>query len=128
MFMFDSGSLDVCTWLLEQAGDVRKELACAKTWTGSTPLMWAAWSGTLPVIQVLIDAGADGLQVNNQKQNAAHWAAAAGHLDICKYLYQTFGREYFASVDSARMTAIDYASVNGHADLGSWVEQGAQNA
>ena len=53
-----------------------KSLAKAADGSGSTLLMHGAASGTVPIMQALIDAGADVNAKNSRAATALHWAAA----------------------------------------------------
>lgn len=52
-----------------------KTLAKAADGSGSSPLMHAAASGTVPIMQALVDAGADVNAKNSRAATALHWAA-----------------------------------------------------
>jgi len=119
-FIFCVGSFDVCRLLLKKAGDRRSEVANAKCWSQSTPLMWAAWSGSLPVVDLLVVHDADPHAVNSQGHSAAHWAAAAGHLHVCQYLYDTFGVDFMAE-DKNGKTPLFYATKYDRKDVEDWL-------
>ena len=77
----------MCTWMLQQAEERRRELANQPTWTSQgTPIMWASWAGSLHIIDLLVVHGANVDHVNVRGETALHWAAAAGHVDACKHL------------------------------------------
>lgn len=50
--------------------------------------MHAAWGGNVRLCELLIEQGGAKqlLYADKCGQNALHWAAAAGHLDVCQYL------------------------------------------
>lgn len=93
----------------------------------STPLMHAAWGGNLKLVQLLVVEGqADPLYADKHGQNALHWAAAAGHLEVCKWLVEARYREALERAtaegekealehgrtlepDNTGMTPLDYA-------------------
>ncbi|PWT79623.1 MAG: hypothetical protein C5B57_13640 [Blastocatellia bacterium] len=52
-----------------------KTLARAADGVGSTALMHAAYSGSIAIMQTLLDAGADVNATNARKASALHWAA-----------------------------------------------------
>lgn len=80
------GHANICRLFLDEAGDRAKELANAESYRGSTPLMWAVWSGGLDIVKLLLAKGADPSKRDNDGHNATEWAAAAGHLDVYDYL------------------------------------------
>lgn len=108
----------------------------------STPLMYAAWGGNLKLCQLLVEeGGADPLHTDKQGQNALHWAAAAGHLEVCQYLAGARYRESLlqASTEDEKelveflahgqimehdikgLTPLDYAIQYDHKDVIEWV-------
>ena len=90
------GSLDICRLLLEQSGERHVELANAPTTgSGSTPLHWAAWAGCTEIVDwLVVHGGADPHALNKRGANAAHYAAASGHLATCRYLYDRWGVDF----------------------------------
>lgn len=54
-----------------------RELARASDTSGSTPLMHAAYMGTVGIMRALLDAGADVNASNARKATALHWAVPA---------------------------------------------------
>lgn len=82
--------------------------------------MWAAWAGPLEVVLLFLNAGADPHSVNNKKQSAAHWAAAAGNLSICQCLHGLLGENFFQK-DADGKTALDYAETFGRTEVFRWL-------
>ena len=82
--------------------------------------MWAAWSGSLPVVDLLVVHGADPHAVNSQGANAAHWAAAGGHLHICQYLFDSLGVDFMLE-DKNGKTPLDYAIEYDRKDVEDWL-------
>lgn len=108
--------------MIEQAGSLREDLVNAGTWKKSTPLMWAAWAGSIDVAELLIDAGCKIDHYNNRKQNAAHWAAAAGQLAMCQLLWDKMGSDYFHQSDNDGKTPYDYAQQYNRAKVIQWLQ------
>ena len=55
---------------------------------GFTPLMIAALSGDLDVVQLLVEAGANVNAVDEYKNTALRKASENSHQDVLNYLYQ----------------------------------------
>ncbi|WP_442597983.1 ankyrin repeat domain-containing protein [Parapusillimonas sp. JC17] len=68
------GHLDTVQMLL-----ANKAIVNAPGPDGTTALMMAALSGKQPVVQALLDAGADPTMVNLKKQDAVFWARLRNH-------------------------------------------------
>ena len=81
--------------------------------------MWAAWSNSLRILDLLVVHGADPHAVNYMGANAAHWAAAAGHLDVCVYLYE-LGVDFLLT-DRAGKTPMEYAAEYNRQDVLDWM-------
>jgi ankyrin repeat protein len=102
------------------AGERQSELANALTYSQATPLMWAALTRNLPVIDLLVVHGADPHAINGEGANAAHWAASAGHLEVCQYLHERYGVNFLLK-DKYRKTPLDYAVAYDRKDVIDWL-------
>lgn len=104
--------------------------------TQSTPLMYAAWGGreegkggsscssNLELCRLLVEqGGADPRQVNCNGQNALHWAAAAGHLDVCQYLAAERYRSSLSLAAAAASLQEDDSSLAESIDHGCILEE-----
>jgi hypothetical protein len=117
------GHVDMCKFLLQRAGEKREALANSVTAAKHTPLMWACWSGSLDVANFLIDKGrADPFARNEAGATCAHFAASAGHLDMCVFL-QEFGLKFFgeSAQNNAGQTPLDCANSYGRSDVVDWI-------
>jgi ankyrin repeat protein len=52
----------------------------------STPLIYAAQTGHVEVVRVLLEGGANAESANVDQWNTLHYAAMNGHLDVCRLL------------------------------------------
>ena len=72
----------MCNYLLELRAEFsiipRRELIDSETKDGNTVLMWAAWSGSLDVVKLLVRNRADTAKANRNGCTVAHWAASGG--------------------------------------------------
>jgi hypothetical protein len=75
------GHLDTVKMLL-----ANKALVNAPGPDGTTALMMAAFSGSEPVVRVLLESGADATMQNLQKQDAADWARMRKHTALAAKL------------------------------------------
>ena len=83
------GHVHVCRYLLEQVvAPRRKEYVNILTKDGNSALMWAAWSGTLETVKLLVRHRAETNHANRNGCTVAHWAASGGNLRVCQYLYE----------------------------------------
>jgi ankyrin repeat protein len=114
---------NICRFLLDAASDdaQRHELANAVTWSGNTPLFWAAWSGNLDSVKLLVQNGADPLASNNKGCSAAHFAAAGGQLDVCKYLFHELQINFLNPIKEGGSTPLLYAMANNHKEVVDWM-------
>ncbi|CAL4969310.1 unnamed protein product [Urochloa decumbens] len=77
-----SGKMSVCTYLVEELlVDVN-----ASDDSGDTPLAYAVRSGTLDIVQYLLDHGANPDEPNGKGSTSLHLAAAGGNCEIVKAL------------------------------------------
>ena len=89
------GHVHVCRFLLDQVPTrQRKEYVNTLTKDGNSALMWAAWSGTLETVKLLVRHRASTDHVNRNGCSVAHWAASGGDLAVCQYLYDTVGVDF----------------------------------
>ena len=114
------GHANICRLFLEEAGDRATELADVECYSGSTPLMWAAWSGSLDVVRLLISHGADPHKKNRNECNVAHWATAGGNLEVCKYLHDELGASFEEESIKCRKP-LSHAVSSGHHNVAEWL-------
>lgn len=108
--MGHGGSYDVCQVLLQQLHDDQKNTALmvnARTYEGRTPAMWAAWSNSVPILDLLKIHGADLCALDDNNRHAGHFASAAGHVEALEYL-RHHGLDVSAW-DATGRTPLDYA-------------------
>ena len=115
--------------MLENAGERRSELANQPTWTSrSTPVMWASWAGSISIVNLLVVHGAHANVQDAWGETALHWAAAAGHLDVCQYLFDHhhhhLGRtEVSKEPDQSGQTPLDYDKLYQRKDVVDWLTE-----
>lgn len=114
------GHSNICQFFLDQADDRAPELLDIECYSGSTPLMWAAWAGSLDVVKLLVSRGADLRKKNRNDASVAHWAAAGGNLDMCRYLYDEFGVR-FDEKDKEGNNPLHHAVSSSHHDVSEWL-------
>lgn len=124
-FAGGGGSFDVCRWILEQAGEDREAVAnLASGESKSTPLMWAAWAGSLEIVDLLLLHGANLEHTDGKGRNAFHWSAAAGHMDVVEFLMkQRGGREGLNHVDHDGKCPVDYARMYDRQDVARGIDE-----
>jgi len=119
------GHIEICRYLLDSIKDSksRKDLANAQTKDGNSVLMWAAWSGTLDVVKLLVRCRADATNVQNRNGcTVAHWASSGGSLEVCKYLFETVGVD-FTTQNYAGNTPLSHAVAYGRVDVVRWLKE-----
>jgi Ankyrin repeats (3 copies)/Ankyrin repeats (many copies) len=116
------GHFDVCEYLISQVHPhERKEYVNVGTaGDGNTPLMWAAWSGTLATVQLLMRYRADPTRINKNGCSVSHWAASGGNLQVCKYLHDVVNVD-FSAPNHGGNTPLTHAVAFGRADVVRWL-------
>ena len=115
------GHLDVCRFLLAKVdGDAKRKLINQLTKDGNSVLMWAAWSGTLDVVKLLVRNRADALVANRNGCTVAHWASSGGNLEVCKYLAETIGIDFTISNHGGN-TPLTHAVAFGRVEIVEWL-------
>jgi ankyrin repeat protein len=97
-----------------------KDLANALTQDGNSPLMWAAWSGSLDTVKLLIRHCAEWDRANRNGCTVAHWAASGGSLDVCQYLYTVVGVNFWQP-NYGGNTPLTHAVAFGRVDIVHWL-------
>jgi ankyrin repeat protein len=129
------GHVEVCRNLLEHVRQIHQErqqqnvpnhtisvldYVNQATYDGNSALMWAAWSGTLDTVKLLVRNRADASIQNRNGCTVAHWAASGGNLAVCQYLYNVahvdFGRPNFGG-----NTPLTHAVAFGRTSVVSWL-------
>jgi hypothetical protein len=115
-----AGHATIIDFFLDQADDQAAELVDIECYSGSTPLMWAAWAGSMDVIKILVARGADPHKKNRNDSNVAHWAAEGGNLETCRYLHDHLSVR-FDEEDKEGKAPYNHAASNGHLDVAEWL-------
>jgi len=76
------GDADEILHLIYNGANVSGEFGAAK----SNPMHWAAWSGDIECIKILLNNGADINCQNRHGYAPLHWASIRGHLKALNYL------------------------------------------
>jgi len=121
------GHENVCKFLMENCGgpNVQRDVVNALTKDGNSVLMWAAWSGTLEVVKLMVRHRADSFVKNRNGCSVAHWAASGGNLDLCKYLYSAQNID-FSEGNNAGNTPLSHAVAYGRNDVVKWLKDELQ--
>lgn len=115
------GYVDVCRYFLEQLDKNQvKQLINTVTKDGNSVLMWAAWSGTLDVVKLLVRNRADARLSNRNGCTVAHWAASGGNLPVCRYLAETVGVD-FTEPNCGGNTPLAHAVAFARTDVVDWL-------
>ncbi len=95
--------------LIRQGADIN---SVAIESTGDFPLGMAAVGGHLPVVQYLVEMGADKDTANNSGVTPLYFAAQGGSLEVVQYLLQEGADKNQADIDG--MTPLFIAASGGH--------------
>ena len=121
------GHVLICEFLLSQwdaptfvANITRREYVNAATLDGNSALHWAAWSGTLETVKLLVRYRANVHHANRNGCTVAHWAASGGNLDVCKYLHSICGVD-FSEPNAGGNTPLTHAVAFGRANVVEWL-------
>jgi len=106
------GNLDIAAFLLKHGADVNARHGEA----GSTPLQYAVLTGRVPLVRLLLDAGARATGEYRDGQSLLHAAAARGSVPVLDLL-----------LDNAKMN-VQTLDSNGNTPLDSAVLHGQQGA
>jgi ankyrin repeat protein len=99
-----------------------REYVNRPTKDGNTPLMWAAWSGTIETVKLLVRSRADPSCQNRNGCTVAHWAASGGNLEVCRYLRDVAGAD-FALPNRGGNTPLSHAVAFGRAEVVEWLRR-----
>jgi ankyrin repeat protein len=90
------------------------------TYDGNSALMWAAWSGTLDTVKLLVRNRADVTVANRNGCTVAHWAASGGNLAVCQYL-STVAQVDFTTANHGGNTPLSHAVAIGRTAVIEWL-------
>jgi ankyrin repeat protein len=91
------------------------------TYEGNSALMWAAWSGSMDTVKLLVQNNADTALVNRNGCTVAHWAASGGNVAVCQYLHDT-AKVDFNVQNYAGNTPMSHAMTFQRMDVIQWLE------
>ncbi len=121
------GHHEVCDYLLSMCGVdpqsniTTKILVNQLTKDGNSPLMWASWSGTLETVKLLVRTRADVRVANRNGCTVAHWAASGGNLEVCQYLADVVGVDFFVP-NYGGNSPLTHAVAFGRLDVVQWLQ------
>ena len=98
----------------------RRDYVNALTLDGNSALHWAAWSGTLETVKLLVRHRANVHQANRNGCTAAHWAASGGNVEVCRYLH-TICKVDFTEPNHGGNTPLTHAVAFGRAQIVEWL-------
>jgi ankyrin repeat protein len=90
------------------------------TYDGNSALMWAAWSGTLDTVKLLVRNRANVTVANRNGCTVAHWAASGGNLAVCQYLC-TVAQVDFTTANHGGNTPLSHAVAFGRIAVIEWL-------
>ena len=99
-----------------------KELINTLTYDGNSALMWAAWSGTLETVKLLIRHRADPTVANRNGCTCAHWAASGGNVEVCDYLAKVVNVDFFQPNHGGN-TPLTHAVAFGRVGVVDWLRK-----
>jgi ankyrin repeat protein len=125
------GHAHVCQHLLSQCDSGNapcsaRELVNQRTYDGNSPLMWAAWSGSLDTVKLLVRRRAEWDVANRNGCTVAHWAASGGSLEVCKYLAEVVNVNFFEPNHGGN-TPLTHAVAFGRADVVRYIRELAES-
>ena len=122
------GHYELCQHLLLESEKDKtvstKELVNQQTKDGNTPLMWAAWSSSLDTVKLMVRYRAKWDLSNRNGCTVAHWAASGGNLEVCKYLGEVVGVNFFVPNHGGN-TPLTHAVAFGRLDVVQWLRERA---
>lgn len=118
------GHLHICRYLMDNCGGPLKQKEIVNTLTkdGNSILMWAAWSGSLEIVKLMIRHRADPLIQNRNGCTVAHWAASAGVVAICAYLCDTININFHVKNKNGN-TPLSHAIAYARVDVVQWLRE-----
>ena len=120
------GHVHICEYLLSQWDSSnemsisRREYVNAVTLDGNSALHWAAWSGTLETVKLLVRYRAKVHEANRNGCTVAHWAASGGNLQVCRYLHEICQVD-FSVPNYGGNTPLTHAVAFGRANVVEWL-------
>ena len=121
------GHVQVCEYLLDLVRTSASLSSMALhqfinqcTYDGNSPLMWAAWSGTIETVKLLVRNKAITTLTNRNGCSVAHWAASGGNVDVCQYLHNVANVD-FTVTNYAGNTPLSHAVAFGRTAVVDWL-------
>ncbi|KAG7355211.1 ankyrin repeat domain protein [Nitzschia inconspicua] len=106
----------------DDAPPTAKQLVNQLTKDRNSPLMWAAWSASLDTVKLLIRHRAEWDLANQNGCTVAHWAASGGSLEVCQYLHDVVGVDFFVPNHGGN-TPLTHAVAFGRTEIARWLKE-----
>lgn len=119
-----TGNAEILNFIIK---NLRGKLSidCCTNFDKLTALHQAAYNGQLPIVKILVNAGADVNAKTNTNTTPLHLAAIKNHEKVIKYLIKSYAN--VDAQDNYQRTALHYAAIYGHLDASENLIQGSAN-
>lgn len=108
------GHYDICNFILNN--DDFKKCVCEKSSEGKNACHYAAETGSIKLLRLLVHNGIDAKAVTNMELNIFHIACIYNQLEMCEFIFDNFNDLVDAESNDG-WTAALHAAKNGNADL-----------
>lgn len=106
---------EICEFILKN--DDFKNYVCEKSSEGKNACHYAAEAGSVKLLILLVDNGIDAKAVTENKLNIFHIACIYNQLEMCKFIFDTFGGDLVDAKSNDGWTAALHAAKNGNTDF-----------
>lgn len=108
------GHYDICNFILNN--DDFKKCVCEKSSEGKNACHYAAETGSIKLLRLLVHNGIDAKAVTNMELNIFHIACIYNQLEMCEFIFDNFNDLVDAESNDG-WTAALHAAKNGNSDL-----------
>ena len=119
-----TGNAEILNFIIKNMNG-KLSINCCTNYDNLTALHQAAYNGQLPMVKILVNAGADVNAKTNTNTTPLHLAAIKNHEKVIKYLIKSYAN--VDAQDNYQRTALHYAAIYGHLDASENLIEGSAN-